>query len=117
MRLVNNSDKTIIVGRKMDDIKKMKNKLGKNDPNLMTFDPSPLAKKEWNEYLKKYGNNVPDEIVKNSELYKENAKWIRGAMDGGFNVIDLGTVNGGGKGTFYEMEYNEIVKKHGNGGI
>ena len=82
-----------------------------------TFESSPEA---WSEFKKTVGNyrntignrtaDLPDEIVKTTDLFKENINWASKLKNEGYTVIDLGNPNSLSKpSVFYEMEKSLLV--------
>jgi hypothetical protein len=77
-----------------------------------TFEPS---KKAWDQFLdrvEKYRTSIgsetaylPDNLVKNTVMYKENLSWVTKLREKGYTVLDIGNPNGlNDPSVFYEME-------------
>lgn len=62
--------------------------------------------------MKDYKGTVPDNIVKNSMIYKENVKWAEKIKKEGYTVLDTGLGAEDSKGTFYGMEIKTIFGKN-----
>ena len=52
------------------------------------------------------GRHVPDQVAKETQLYKENVHWINAVKKAGYTILDLG----GNKeeSTFYNMETETV---------
>jgi len=97
-----NNSKTAIIGQGME----MVHKVAAGLKNAEVFEPSKEALKQWNKLLKDYtGKQIPDGIVKETAIFKENVKWINNVKEAGYDLIDAG---GGNTSTFYNMEKETI---------
>ena len=89
---------TAIIGQGME----MVNTVAGGLKNALTFSPSKGANDEWIDLLKLYdGKLIPDNIVKDTKVFKENKAWIENVIKEGYDVLDAG---GGTNSTFYNME-------------
>jgi hypothetical protein len=83
------------------------------------FDPSEGAWLEFMAEVKKYreviGNptaNLPEQLVRESKAFKENAKWVEDGIKEGYTFIDAGNPNGlSALSIFYEMEKALLIGK------
>lgn len=86
--------------------------LGDRGITPKTFQPSLESRRDFDAVLKNYrdiiGNDqamLPDAMVKSTDLYKENVRWVSSLKEEGFTVIDLGNPNSlPSPSVFYEME-------------
>ena len=99
------SDKTIVIGQGMGDIKKVADEFGAE-----TFSGSKEARDEWESLLKSAdGERLSDDVVKDTKMYKQNQDWIKNKVDEGYNVIDIGdNPDESGSSIFYEMEKETV---------
>ncbi len=74
--------------------------------NAEVFTPSAGALKEWNKL--NTGKQLSDDIVKGTQMYRENVEWINKVKKEGYDVLDTG---GGTTSTFYNMEKEAIYGK------
>lgn len=107
--------KIAVIGRSMGDgetpgVKKYAKKLKQEGYDVEIFDGpqiSPGALSEWRSLRDKYGI-IPDDVIVNSKIYKENRLWIQGLKSGNYSVIDIGDPNKAGKSIFYDMERDAL---------
>lgn len=57
----------------------------------------------------------PEEEVISSEIYKENVDWINDCIKNGYNILDIGAIEGSLESTFYKMETESVKKAISNG--
>jgi RHS repeat-associated protein len=78
--------------------------------NAETFKASDAATDQWKNLKEQYnGQQIPEETVKQTMMYRENQDWIQKAKEQGATVIDIGTdPTAPGTSTFYEMEKTTI---------
>ncbi len=94
--------KVAVIGQGMDKVKKVAG--GLKNPEV--FKPSVKALNEWNDLLKNNaGQQLSDEIVKKTKIFKENQTWINDVKTKGYDILDTG---GGNTSTFYNMEKDVI---------
>ena len=66
---------------------------------------SPAAVTEWNTLKKKYfPDPIPEDAVKNSQMFKENQAWANKLADQGYTVVDVDNPTNENPSPFYEME-------------
>jgi len=82
--------------------------VGKLNKKVTLFEPTEKATKAWEKLKIDYKGNVPDEIARGSQIYKENLKWAEGIKKEGYTIYDAGLGTQTGKGTFYGMETKTI---------
>ena len=113
---IGSKDKIAIVGRKMNGVVNdakgtVDNMLSKAD----TFQPSRRAIREFNLSVKRYRREIrdpdaflPDHLVKDTKMFKENVNWIKDKKSKGYTILDMGDPLKSdlkeGKSVFYEME-------------
>lgn len=103
------SGEYVIIGRDMNKVREARAALEKHT-KVMVFDGegviSKSARQDWDlmvlEFSKK-GSRVPPEVVKSSEMYRQNKKWLNDAILKGHTIIDLGNPFNS-HSDFYEME-------------
>lgn len=76
--------KTIVIGETMTDLNRVAGELGFNLKNA-TLKPSRKARREYRSLAKKYGggDNIPEDVLRNSKGFQENKRWIEEAVDNG----------------------------------
>jgi len=76
--------------------------------NVETFGGDKIssgAQAEWNMLRKKYAPNpIPEDAVRNSQMFEENQAWARKLGEQGYTVVDVGNPGGRSPSPFYEME-------------
>ncbi|MCD6018562.1 MAG: repeat-associated core domain protein [Bacteroidetes bacterium] len=93
---------TAVIGQGMG----MVNKVAGGLKNALTFTPTKAANEEWNALLKQYeGKIIPDNVVKGTQVFKENKTWIENVKKEGYDILDAG---GGTNSTFYNMEKEAV---------
>ena len=76
------------------------------------FNPSKKAVNAWNKLVEDAGGkHLSDEVVKSTQLYKENVKWIQEVNEKGYNILDIGADKSGTSSTFYNMEKVKVYEK------
>ena len=101
--------KVAVVGRNMEALEKyaegLKNSKG-IEPELFTGNRiSPAANADWAELKTFYApERVPDDIVRQSQMFRENQAWAQKLADQGYTVVDIGNPTQQGLSAFYEME-------------
>jgi RHS repeat-associated protein len=97
--------KVAVIGQGMDKIKQVAEVL----KNAEVFTPSAGALKEWNKLLAdNAGKQLSDDIVKGTQIFRENVEWIGKVKKEGYDVLDAG---GGTTSTFYNMEKEAVYGK------
>jgi hypothetical protein len=68
--------------------------------NAKHFEPSPRANSAWEKTVERYRQDVgdpnaylPDDILKTTDLYKENVSWAKKSKKDGYTVVDIGNPN------------------------
>lgn len=90
---------------KMDKVKQVAAGL----KNAEVFKPTEAAETAGRQLLKDYnGKTIPDEVVKTTQIYKENVGWINDVKKAGYSILDTG---GGTTSTFYNMEKTTVYGK------
>ena len=108
---IGKKENTIIIGESMDRVTMVAKKLG-IDIKDATFEASEAASKQWNKFMRDYDGNVPENIAKGSEMYKENMQWIKKKIEEGYNILDIGTdKRPRSRSTFYKGEKEQVYKK------
>lgn len=82
------------------------------------FEPSKAAWDRFNDAVKDFrkltGNDeawLPDHLVRETEMYHENLKWIKDRVAEGYSFVDLGNPNGEKLiSVFYEMETGILMR-------
>jgi RHS repeat-associated protein len=108
--LVGSSEKIAVIGRDFDT-RVLKFAAGfekQTGKTIETFQATEEAQIAWRGLLDKYKGNVPDEIVKGSQIFKENKAWAERVKKEGYKVLDTGLGTKDAKGTFYKMETQTI---------
>jgi hypothetical protein len=101
--------KVAVVGRNMEALDKyaqgLKNSKG-IEPELFTGNKiSPAADADWAELKRTFApDRVPDDIVRQSQMFRENQAWAQKLADQGYTVVDIGNPTHQGLSPFYEME-------------
>jgi RHS repeat-associated protein len=94
--------KVAVIGQGMKKVKQVA--AGLKDPEV--FMPTKGAQEAWSDLLKQYnGKQIPDEVVKGTQMYKENVNWINTVKKEGYDILDTG---GGASSTFYNMEKQAV---------
>jgi len=108
--LVGSSDKIAVIGRDFDTrvLKFAEGFEKQTGTKVETFRASAGAKYSWGKLLEEYKGNVPDDIAKESLLYRENLAWAEKIKKEGYKVLDTGLGTKDGNGTFYGMETKTI---------
>ena len=100
------SSKTAVIGQGMDKVKMVASGLKRPE----VFNPTEEAVIAWDALLADYnGTLIPDNVVKGTQIYKENVKWINDVKKAGYDIIDTG---GGSNSTFYNMEKEVVYGKN-----
>jgi hypothetical protein len=101
--------KVAVIGQGMEKVKRVA--AGLQNPEVFT--PTKEAQDAWDELVGQYKAKdllVPDEVVKGTQLYKENVKWINDVKKEGYDILDTG---GGTTSTFYNMEKQAVYGEKG----
>ncbi len=94
--------KVAVIGQGMDKVIKVAE--GLRNPEV--FKPSENAIKQWNKLLADNpGKILSEDVVKGTQIYKENESWIKMVKSEGYDVLDTG---GGSTSTFYNMEKQTV---------
>jgi Putative peptidoglycan binding domain len=76
--------------------------------NVETFSGdkiSPEALEEWSNLKKEYAPNpIPEDVVKQTQLFEENEAWANKLANQGYTVVDVDNPGGQAASPFYEME-------------
>ena len=81
--------KFAVIGQGMERVEGFANELG---DKIDVFKPTETALKDWQELLKNAGGKaLSDDVVRGTELYKENVKWIDKMIKRGYDIIDVGS--------------------------
>jgi RHS repeat-associated protein len=108
--LIGSSEKIAVIGRDFD-ARVLKFAAGfekQTGKTIETFQASEEAQSACRGLLDKYKGNVPDEIAKGSQIFKENQTWAQKIKKEGYKVLDTGLGTKDAKGTFYKMETKTI---------
>ena len=100
--------KVAVIGQGMEKVKRVA--AGLQNPEVFT--PTKEAQDAY-ELVGQYKAKdllVPDEVVKGTQLYKENVKWINDVKKEGYDILDTG---GGTTSTFYNMEKQAVYGEKG----
>ena len=100
--------KVAVIGRSMGAVEVYAADLRATGSNVELFDKSVIsesAQKEWTSLKEFYPNGrIPDEVVPNTLMFKENEAWIGKLKSDGYSVVDSGNPLQMGRSVFYEME-------------
>jgi hypothetical protein len=102
--------KVAVVGRNMEAVEKyaqgLKNSKG-IEPELFTGNKiSPAAGDDFVRLQERYPppNRIPDDVIRESQMFRENQAWAQKLADEGYTVVDIGNPTQRGLSPFYEME-------------
>lgn len=111
IRRVGNNGKFAVIGKGMDNVKNVREKLKMDGVLAEVFEPTVVSENDWIKALKKYnGQAVPKELVTSTEIYKENQRWIEQKIADGYTILDANNPVGAANGDFYQMELDVIRK-------
>ena len=100
--------KVAVIGRSMDKAVMPYTAGLQKEQNVETFSGdkiSPGAQLEWSNLKKQYAPNpIPEDVVKNSQMFQENKAWTQKLADQGYTVVDVDNPSGEKASPFYEME-------------
>jgi hypothetical protein len=100
--------KVAVVGRNMEAVEKYAEGLKSKgiEPELFAGNKiSPAANADWAQLKKTYApDRIPDDIVRQSQMFRENQAWAQKLADQGYTVVDIGNPTQQGLSPFYEME-------------
>jgi hypothetical protein len=101
--------KVAVVGRNMEQVEKYAQGLkGEGySPEVFAGDKmiSREAQKAWADLRERYApDRVPANVVRESQLFRENQAWTQKLADQGYTVVDIGNPTQQGFSPFYEME-------------
>jgi hypothetical protein len=101
--------KVAVVGRDMKSVEKYAEGLKNNkgvEPELFTGNKiSDAASQDWNQLKKTYApERIPGDVVRQSQVFRENQAWAQKLADQGYTVVDIGNPTEQGLSAFYEME-------------
>jgi hypothetical protein len=125
--------KVAILGRSMGDM----TRADKTEPGVVDFQHAldskgfkterfggDMVKQEWRDEMAalgkihgkpgRPGSNfwiLPDDIIKNSVVFKENMKWVQKLKDEGYTIVDIGNPNNKGSSVYYDNEV-KLAFKH-----
>lgn len=112
VRQIGSNGKIAIIGRGMEDnVYKTKNVFEKNGLMAETFSGSKEADDSFKILAKSYGGLIPNNIIKDTLLFKENVDWITRIRNEGYTIIDSNNPIGLPPSEFYKMEH-EILGVH-----
>ncbi len=94
----------------------MERHLNSNGVVAKVFEPSEAAGDQFKEAVRIYrenprnaGKRLPDDLVRQTQSYRENQAWAQELISEGYTVIDLGNVNNSAElGAFYTIEIETI---------
>ena len=99
--------KVAVVGRNMEQVEKYAQGLKDKgyQPELFAGDKiSRAAQDQWVQLKARYApDRVPDSVVRQSELFRENQAWAQKLANEGYTVVDIGNPTQSAS-VFYEME-------------
>jgi RHS repeat-associated protein len=99
------SEMTAVIGQGAERVEEVSRGL----KNAEILKPSKDAEKAWGKLLNDYKDKqIPDEIVKGTQLYKENVEWIEQVKKKGYDILDIGPNKSGTSSTFYSMEKSKV---------
>lgn len=103
------NDKVAVIGRSMDEtVGPYTNGLQEEGYNVETFSGdkiSPGAQAEWKMLKKKYApEQIPEDVVRDSQMFQENQAWAKKLKDQGYTVVDVGNPGAQKSSPFYETE-------------
>jgi RHS repeat-associated protein len=87
------TDKVAVIGRDMSNrVNPFKQALERNNPHstVKTFSTSAAADAEFAGFKQKYGNNIPDNVLRRSKGFAENKAWIERMKREGYTIMDIG---------------------------
>ena len=100
--------KVAVVGRNMEAVEKYADglKSAGHQPELFTGNRiSRAADAEWQQLIKDHApNRIPDSVLRETQLFRENQAWAQKLVDEGYTVVDIGNPTQRGASVFYEME-------------
>jgi len=108
--LPGSSDNVAVIGRSMDNAVMPYSQgladSGQDDVDTFSGDQiSPGALTEWNSLKKQYSPDmIPPDVVKKSQLFKENKAWAQKLKDQGYTVVDVDNPGNQPPSPFYDME-------------
>ena len=105
--------KVAIIGRSMDDaVNPMAGELSSKGYEVETFTGDQIpdsAKLDWENLKAKYAPNyIPDDAVKNSDMFQANQAWAEKLKSQGYTVVDVGNPMTQGSSPFFDMEKSTI---------
>jgi len=103
------NNKVAVIGRSMDKAVDPYSKgLQAEGHDVETFSGdkiSPAAQAEWKNLKAQYAPDpIPEDVVRNSQMFQENQAWAQKLADQGYTVVDVGNPGGQASSPFYEME-------------
>jgi len=103
------NNKVAVIGRSMDKAVEPYSKgLQAEGYEVETFSGdriSPAAQAEWKNLKTQYAPDpIPEDVVRNSQLFQENQAWAQKLADQGYTVVDVGNPAGQASSPFYQME-------------
>jgi RHS repeat-associated protein len=97
--------KVAVIGQGMEKVRDIAFGL----KNAEVFTPSAGALKEWDKLLAdNTGKKLSDDVIKGTQMFKENTEWINKVKKEGYDVLDTG---GGTTSTSYNMEKEVVYGK------
>ena len=94
-----------------ENVYKTKNVFEKNGLMAETFSGSKEANYSFQKLADSYGGRVPNELIQDTLLYKENLDWITRIKNEGYTIVDSNNPLGLPPSEFYKMEH-EILGVH-----
>lgn len=107
--------KYAMIGRSMEVVRDMRDKLKAEGLVVEVFDGpmiSKFAQSEWDALKIEFGGNIPGDRIKQTSMFKENEKWVKQKIADGYHILDTGDVTGKAASVFYDMEtyWIELLK-------
>jgi hypothetical protein len=100
-------DNIVLIGRSMRAVRPYADALRGQGKNVHLFDGpeiSNAAAREFENYKAIFGNAIPDPVLRQTMMFKENVKWIYSMRKSGFTIVDVGNPFGQGQSIFYNAE-------------
>jgi hypothetical protein len=115
------SDKVAVIGRSMGQaVEPYSEGAAKAGYDMETFQGdriSDAAQEQWKNLKTQYAPNpIPDEAVRQSQMFQENKAWAQKLADQGYTVVDVDNPGGQAKSQFYEMEKQVLFGDKATGG-
>jgi hypothetical protein len=102
------NDKVAVIGRSMDNVVNPYAEGPGTKYNVETFSGdqiSPAAQAEWKNLKSKYAPDpIPEDVVRNSQMFQEDQAWAQKVKDQGYTVVDADNPGGQDASPFYDAE-------------